>query len=366
MLEKTVFFSYRRINVYAARAVYQDLTSHGYDCFLDYESINAGSFEHVILTQIAARAHFILILAPGALDRCTDPADWLRREIEYALELKRSIIPLLFEGFRFREVRQNLTGKLALLPKYNALEVPSAYFEEAMERLRARFLAQPLDVVLHPMPSADEVTQPHTDDETQPTAVSAQDWLERGFGRAAEDHEGKIADYTEAIRLDPALAVAYHNRGWNRDELRDYDGAIADYSEALRLNPDFTAAFVNRSAARGKLGDYEGAIADATIAILRNPRLADAYYNRGVAYTRSGDLERAVTDFTIAIDLNPMYVEAYRWRGITYQQQDKLAGANRDFHVYLKLGGRDTQRVQAWIAQNEARQRARSSKSPDR
>jgi tetratricopeptide (TPR) repeat protein len=354
MLEKTVFFSYRRINVYAARAVYQDLTSHGYDCFLDYESINAGSFEQVILTQIAARAHFVLILAPGVLDRCADPGDWLRREIEYALELKRSIIPLLFDGFRFREVRQNLTGKLKVLPKYNALEVHSAYFEEAMERLRARFLAQPLAVVLHPMPSEDEITQPRTDDETQPTAVSAQDWLERGFRRDPQDRRGKIADYTEALQRDPTLAVAYHNRGWNRDELGDAEGAIADYTEALRLNPRFTAAYVNRSASRGRQGDYEGAIADATLAVLLNPRLAEAYYNRGVAYTRSGDLERAVTDFTIVIDLNPMYVEAYRWRGIAYQNQGNLAGANRDFGLYIKLDGTDSNQAQEWLAANEA------------
>lgn len=230
MLEKTVFFSYRRTNVYAARAVYQNLTSYGYDCFLDYESINSGSFEQVILTQIAARAHFILILSPGALERCTDPGDWLRREIEYALELKRSIIPLLFDGFRFREVRQNLTGKLKVLPKYNALEVHSAYFEEAMVRLRARFLAQPLDVVLHPMPSDDEKAQPRRPAaDTQPPAVSAQEWLERGFRRNPQDHAGKIADYTEAIRRDPTLAVAYHNRGWNRDESGDAEDAIADY-----------------------------------------------------------------------------------------------------------------------------------------
>ncbi len=35
-IEKTVFISYRRVDVYAALAVYQDLSSKGYDVFFDY------------------------------------------------------------------------------------------------------------------------------------------------------------------------------------------------------------------------------------------------------------------------------------------------------------------------------------------
>ena len=61
-VEKSVFISYRRTNAMTARAVYQHLNAQGYDCFLDYESIDAGSFERIILSQIAARAHFIVIL----------------------------------------------------------------------------------------------------------------------------------------------------------------------------------------------------------------------------------------------------------------------------------------------------------------
>ena len=44
-IEKTVFISYRRTNIYNALAVYQDLTKHGYDVFFDFESIDSGDFE---------------------------------------------------------------------------------------------------------------------------------------------------------------------------------------------------------------------------------------------------------------------------------------------------------------------------------
>lgn len=116
-IEKTVFISYRRSNLPWARLIYQDLTYHGFDAFLDYEGIASGDFESVIVENIEARAHFVVLLTPSALERCREPGDWLRREIETALATRRNIIPLLFEGFHFDApgVAAQLTGNLAAL-----------------------------------------------------------------------------------------------------------------------------------------------------------------------------------------------------------------------------------------------------------
>lgn len=46
-----------------------------------------------ILDNIRARAHFVVLLTPTALERCGDPADRLRREVEPALECRRHIVP---------------------------------------------------------------------------------------------------------------------------------------------------------------------------------------------------------------------------------------------------------------------------------
>jgi hypothetical protein len=70
-IEKTVFISYRRTNVPWALAIYQDLTSHGYDVFFDYAGIASGDFERVILENISGRAHFLVLLTPSALERAT-------------------------------------------------------------------------------------------------------------------------------------------------------------------------------------------------------------------------------------------------------------------------------------------------------
>jgi len=136
-----------------ALLIYKNLTDHDYDVFFDYESIGSGDFEQIILGNIRARAHFIVLLTPSALDRCDNPDDWLRREIETALVEKRNIVPIFLKGFDFasHDVSKHLTGELAKFAQYNGLNVPDGYFEAAMENLREKFLAASLDTVLHPL-----------------------------------------------------------------------------------------------------------------------------------------------------------------------------------------------------------------------
>src|SRR6202049_872741 len=119
-IEKTVFLSYRRTNIPCALAIFQNLEQHGYDVFFDYNRVASGDFEGVILGNITARAHFLVLLTPSALERCDDPADWLRREIETALANQRNIVPLMLEGFDFGSpgIASQLTGTLAPLKLY--------------------------------------------------------------------------------------------------------------------------------------------------------------------------------------------------------------------------------------------------------
>jgi tetratricopeptide (TPR) repeat protein len=54
-------------------------------------------------------------------------------------------------------------------------------------------------------------------------------------------NEGKydlaIADYDQAIRLDPKDADYYNDRGLAYYAKGDYDRAIADFQQVLRINP---------------------------------------------------------------------------------------------------------------------------------
>src|ERR1035438_3598124 len=222
-IEKTVFVSYRRTNIPWALAIFQNLTQHGYDVFFDYNGIASGDFERVILSNITARAHFLVLLTPSALERCDDPADWLRREIETALANQRNTVPLMLEGFDFGTptIASQLTGRLAALKGYNGLSIPPEYFMEAMDRLRSRYRNVPLTAVLHPAsPSAQRAaTEQKAAAEAAPAVqeeeLTAQQWFERGV--AAADANERLRFYNEAIRLKPDFVEALNNRG-NRSE----------------------------------------------------------------------------------------------------------------------------------------------------
>jgi tetratricopeptide (TPR) repeat protein len=51
-----------------------------------------------------------------------------------------------------------------------------------------------------------------------------------------------IADYDTSIKLDPKYATAYYNRGNSRRAAGDRDGAVADFQQALKLNPHLEQA----------------------------------------------------------------------------------------------------------------------------
>ena len=71
-------------------------------------------------------------------------------------------------------------------------------------------------------------------------------------------------------------AIAYSNRGvayWKKSE---YDRAIADYTEAIALDPNDAIAYSNRGAAYKKRGEVDRAIADYTKAIALDPNYANA------------------------------------------------------------------------------------------
>lgn len=95
------------------------------------------------------------------------------------------------------------------------------------------------------------------------TAPTADDfYLKANEKYYQKDYKGAIADYTEAIRLNPNFAEAYNNRGLVRNELGDKQGALADYNTAIKINPNDAEAYNNRGIVRYELGDKLLAIAD--------------------------------------------------------------------------------------------------------
>ena len=342
-MEKTVFISYRRTNVPWALAVFQHLTHHGFDVFFDFMGIASGDFERVIIENIRSRVHFLILLTPSALERCAEPGDWFRREIEEAMACRRNIVPMMLESFDFGApgIASHLTGDLALLKRYNGLSVPPEYFEAAMTKLRDKFLNVMLDAVPRPPSetarSAAKVQQraAATAPAVQEEELTAQDWFERG--NSAPSIEEKLRCYGEAIRLKPDFVEAYNNRGVSRRDKSDLDGALKDYDEAIRLRPDDPAAYNNRGNARRDKGDLDGALTDYDGAIRLEPDNAAPYINRGNTRRDKGDLDGALKDYDQAIRLRPDDAAAYINRGNARCDKSDLDGALKDYDEAIRL-----------------------------
>lgn len=70
-------------------------------------------------------------------------------------------------------------------------------------------------------------------------------------------------------------AIAHHQRGLSYNSKGDFDRAIADYSEAIRLEPKFAEAYLSRGLAHLYSGDLTKALADVSEASELDPQ--DAY-----------------------------------------------------------------------------------------
>lgn len=140
-----IFISYRRNGgIDSAVALQSTLKHMHYRVFLDVDSMHTGRFDTTLLERIKECQDFLLILSPGALTRCKDENDWVRREIEYAISLKKNIIPIICDGGSVAErLNAELPESLASLPLYNVLEMNLVQLQAMTDLLRSSLTAKP-------------------------------------------------------------------------------------------------------------------------------------------------------------------------------------------------------------------------------
>jgi lipoprotein NlpI len=71
-----------------------------------------------------------------------------------------------------------------------------------------------------------------------------------------------IADFDQAIALDPNYPKPYHLRGLARLEAGDHDGALEDFGNAIDLDPDYGPAYYSRAMLQTQLGREDLATED--------------------------------------------------------------------------------------------------------
>jgi tetratricopeptide (TPR) repeat protein len=142
---------------------------------------------------------------------------------------------------------------------------------------------------------------------------------------------------TKQIRDGNDLRYAYNLRGCIWDEKGEYDKAIADFSEAIKLDPTSPSAFQNRGLAKLRKNDYENAIEDYNAAIRLDPGNPVLYYNRGSAYYTMRKHDKAIADFNEALRLDPKSAGAYTYRGNTWHSLRDYEKASVDLDEAIRL-----------------------------
>jgi tetratricopeptide (TPR) repeat protein len=120
----------------------------------------------------------------------------------------------------------------------------------------------------------------------------------RQYERMLEDANHLLGNY-------PNSAAALSTRGKALRGLGKLDEAIADFTQAIELNPDHAPPYVDRGEAFHEDGQSQQAIQNYTRAIGIEPKFADAHAQRGLAYLRAGRAVEAGIDCDEALRLQP-------------------------------------------------------------
>ena len=151
-----------------------------------------------------------------------------------------------------------------------------------------------------------------------------------------------IADFSQAIEIDPRHASAYQNRAFVYAMINDAEHASADASKVIELEPKNAKAYKIRGLSEEALGKWDAAIADFTQQIALVHSDDHAYYNRGFAeYSGKGELDRAIADFSQAIKLNPKQVDAFVYRGIAWRLKGDIQRAIADHGGAIRVDPRN-------------------------
>jgi tetratricopeptide (TPR) repeat protein len=121
-----------------------------------------------------------------------------------------------------------------------------------------------------------------------------------------------MADFNEAIKLDPQNALAWRVRGATWAGLANYEKALAEYSESIRLDPDNPDSLHHRATMFSvcpddRIRNGKQALADATKACEESDWKSPIYLSGlATANAELGDFDLAVKWMEKAIELSPM------------------------------------------------------------
>jgi tetratricopeptide (TPR) repeat protein len=185
------------------------------------------------------------------------------------------------------------------------------------------------------------------------------------------DTAGALADYQQALKIDPGYGLALHNiavikrargeqnesesllndaiakspnlpypyaaRAYYRFHQKNLSGAVEDYTKVLELNKEDEESWMYLGMVKEKLKSYDEAFTAYTQAITIKNDFARAWLARGTLLTKLNRVAEAAEDYSVAILWYPEYGLAFYNRAIAYQKLDRPKESCQDFLEAEKL-----------------------------
>ena len=154
-----------------------------------------------------------------------------------------------------------------------------------------------------------------------------------------EDLDNAIAEFTQAIKIDPAYALGYaalgdaYQAGF-RQYLREndwVDKALRNCDKSLSLNPELVEGHICLGNVYNATGKYDKAVQEFQRAEQSEPSNENALRGLADAYTNVGNFAGAEAAYKQAVALRPNYWRVYSWLGNFYFEQNRYDDAVQAF-----------------------------------
>jgi len=159
-----------------------------------------------------------------------------------------------------------------------------------------------------------------------------------------ENLDNAVADFQQALKLDPTYALAYAGLGsayWkkyeNTKDVQWVGESRESCQKALDLDAKIAAGHLCLGTVYAGSGSYDTAIAEFERALDIEPTNDDAYRELGFAYERFNKLTEAEKTYQRAIALRPEYWAGYNWLGAFYYNQARYEDAAKEFQRVVDL-----------------------------
>ncbi len=152
-----------------------------------------------------------------------------------------------------------------------------------------------------------------------------------------DDLDGAIAEYREALRIDSGYWFARTGIAYVLERKGDVDGAVAEYRAILRRNPNNEMATITLGGMLERKGDLDGATEEYREAVRLAPGHSLAHSNLAWALLRKGDVDAATAESREAIRLLPSYAPAHLILGYALSKKGDVDGAAGEFREAVRL-----------------------------